>query len=114
MPQDDESQLRAKFMERLYEEVGASDWKWVSPEPIGLRIGVTFGPELNLIIDYLIRAGFLEKLDYYPEEVRLTEAGVREVERNRAAAQLKESDRPNYIVNVGRDVYGLQGRHSGK
>ena len=74
---DEDSQLRAEFMERLYEEFPDAPSTWIAPGPIGLRIGIDFGPELRLLVDHLERAGYLET--DYEDNVRLTDAGRREV-----------------------------------
>jgi hypothetical protein len=84
MSLDDDSQLRAEFMERLYEETEDPTWAWVDPEPIGVRIGIEGASTLSVLIEHLVRAGFVEKA--YDDKVRLTVAGVREVLRARSLA----------------------------
>src|SRR5258708_1988705 len=69
---DDDGQLRAEFMERLYEETEDPTWAWVDPEPIGVRIGIEGASTLSVLIEHLVRAGFVEKA--YDDEVRLTVA----------------------------------------
>jgi len=84
MSLDADSQLRAEFMERLYEESENPTLTWVDPEPIGVRIGIEIPSTLFLLIEHLVRAGLVEKA--YDDEVRLTAAGVREVLRARTLA----------------------------
>ena len=73
----EEDQLRAEFMEGLYQEFPDEPLTWIDPRPVGLRIGIDFGPELRVMIDFLERAGYLEA--NHEESVRLTAAGRREV-----------------------------------
>ena len=76
----DHSQLRAAFMERLYEEFPDESWTWVDSTPIGLRAGIDPGWELRQLVDFLEQAGYLETDNTdYEERVRVTEAGRREV-----------------------------------
>lgn len=77
---DEDSQLRAEFMERLYEEFPDNPSTWIAPKPIGLRIGIDLGPDLHLLVDHLEEAGYLET--DYEENVRLTNAGRREVTKH--------------------------------
>lgn len=86
MALDDDSQLRAEFMERLYEETAEPTFTWVDPEPIGVRIGIEISSAVFVLIEHLVSAGYVEKA--YDEEVRLTEAGVREVLRVRSLAEI--------------------------
>jgi len=107
MSLDEDSRLRAEFMDRLYEETEYPTSSWVDPDPIGVRIDIeSSSSSLYLLVEHLVHAGFVEKA--YDEEVRLTDAGVREVLKTRSAAQSTEQIPPNVFVNVGRDVYGLQ------
>lgn len=81
---DEDGQLRTEFMGRLYEEDPDELQTWIDPEPIGLRIGIESGWELHPLVDFLERAGYLET--GYEEQVRLTDAGRREVmKRNKAS-----------------------------
>jgi hypothetical protein len=86
MSRDDDRQLRTEFMERLYEETENPTLTWVDPEPIGVRIGieVATASTLYLLIEHLVRAGFVEK--GYDDQVLLTAAGAREVLRARPLA----------------------------
>ena len=74
-------------MGRLYEESPDDPWTWIDPEPIGLRIGIESGWELHPLVDFLERAGYLET--GYEEQVRLTDAGRREVIKRNKASQIE-------------------------
>ena len=88
----DEARLRAEFMERLYEEGLDNPSAWITPEPIGLRIGIDSGYELRPVVDYLERAGYLETYEIALEEhVRLTDAGRREATKPRSHEATKHN-----------------------
>jgi hypothetical protein len=70
-------------MERLYEETEDPIGTSVDPEPIGVRVGLDLDSTRYVLVEHLVRAGFLVKNDY-DGEVRLTRAGAREVEKARS------------------------------
>jgi len=84
----EEDRLRAEFVDRLYEEDPDALDRWIAAEPIGLKIGIDSSWDLRPLVDFLERAGYLETLEMDNEEqVRLTDAGRREVTKIRAGAR---------------------------
>jgi DNA-binding MarR family transcriptional regulator len=99
MTLDDDAQHRAGFMRRLYEETEGSYFATVDRDIIAARIGIE-SFEADRIVDQLGRAAFIEVGSHsYDRDVRLTDAGRREVEQSRA--QLAQ---PPEIVQAGHSV----------
>ena len=84
----EEDRLRAELVDRLYEEDPDALDRWIASEPIGLRIGIDSSWDLHSLVDFLERAGYLETYEVdYEKQVRLTDAGRREVKKIRAGAR---------------------------
>jgi hypothetical protein len=108
MPLDEERRRRMEFMQRLYDEIDGSPFAWVDLDMIGMRMDVDPPWEIGLIVDHLEKAGLLEQ-SAYDGEVRLTDAGMREVEKARLVSEERsEGVASSVLFHVQGDAYGVQ------
>jgi hypothetical protein len=96
-----QDRIRKEFLERLYEETGGTAGRWVDPTPIGVRIGLDTSWELSSPINWNVRAGFIET-ESYDDQVCLTDAGVREIDRIRS----RETETTKTVVEPENSIPG--------
>jgi hypothetical protein len=79
-----EGRLRAESMEGFMTKAKMIlSGRGLIQNPLVSGSGLDHDPVPYLLVEHLVRAGFLEKNDY-DDEVRLTKAGAREVEKARS------------------------------
>jgi hypothetical protein len=104
MSLEEEGQQRMEFMRRLKDEIdGSLAWS-VASRIIGNRMGLNSW-DIRAIVNQLVEAAFVEEM--YDEEVRLTDAGRREVEQS-ASVSTDSQMTPNISMYFGGDAYGVQ------
>jgi hypothetical protein len=104
MSLEEEGQQRMEFMRRLKDEIdGSSAWS-VDSRIIGNRMGL-YSWDIRAIVNQLVEAAFVEEM--YDEEVRLTDAGRREVEQSPSVSTDSQMT-SNISMYFSGDAYGVQ------
>jgi hypothetical protein len=104
MSLEEERQQRIEFMRRLKDEIdGSSAWS-VDPRIIGHRMGL-HGWDTSAIVNQLVEAALVEEV--YGEEVRLTDAGRREVEQSQSVSTDSQMA-PKISMHFSGNAYGVQ------